>query len=113
MTRPPLDRDEVRHRRAEAAQAWSDALGDATSCTLAKDGRSHPTAKFHEGRTAALGELLRRLGPGADADPGAIEAAAVTLGAAWTARILPGGGDRDWDAYRAGGVEALRALAGA
>lgn len=111
---PPLGpsaRDEVRRRRAEAAEAWAATMGDATSCALAKDGRSHPAGKYHEGRVVALGELLRRLEPEADAADAA--SVARELSAEWAARVLPGGGaDRDWESYRAGGVNELADLAG-
>ncbi|MBM7502804.1 hypothetical protein ACFPER_04940 [Agromyces aurantiacus] len=108
MPRPALDRDEVRRRRTSSAQAWADALGDATSCTIAKDGRSHPTAKFQEGRAAALGDLLRRTDRDATAD--AILAAAAALAEEWERRRPPGGGDRNWESYRAGALQALRDL---
>ncbi|WP_401000665.1 hypothetical protein [Agromyces sp. GXQ0307] len=104
-----LVRDDVRALRASAATAWSETMGDATSCALAKDGRSHPAGKFHEGRTAALGELLRALP--ADASGPGIAALAASLADVWGARPVPGGGSRDWESYRAGGVDALRAVA--
>lgn len=109
MSRPALDRDEVRRRRTDAAQAWSDALGGATSCTLAKDGRSHPTAKYQEGRAAAFGDVLRRLEHAAPAED--VTAAAAALAGEWASRTPLGGGNRDWESYRAGGVDALRELA--
>ncbi|MFC9917140.1 hypothetical protein [Agromyces binzhouensis] len=84
-------------------------MGDDTSCALAKDGRSHPAGKFHEGRTAALGELLRSCPT--DAAGETIVALAASLADRWATRPLPGGGDRDWESYRSGGVEALRELA--
>lgn len=105
-----LVRDDVRVLRASAAAAWAETMGDATSCALAKDGRSHPAGKFHEGRTTALGELLRACP--ADAAGSAIAALAASLADEWLARPMPGGGSHDWDSYRAGGVDALRAVAG-
>ncbi|WP_438853451.1 hypothetical protein [Agromyces sp. M3QZ16-3] len=104
-----LVRDDVRALRASAAAAWAEAMGDATSCALAKDGRSHPAGKFHEGRTAALGELYRACP--ADAAGEGIAALAGSLADDWLARRMPGGGSRDWESYRAGGVDALRAVA--
>lgn len=107
---PALSRDEVRARRAEAVQAWSSTMGDATSCALAKDGRSYPTGKYHEGRVAALGELMRRLTP--DSDAAEAVAVARRLAVDWEVRVQPGGGaNREWESYRAGGVHALRELA--
>ena len=85
-------------------------LGDTTACAIAKDGRSYPAGKFHEGRIAALGELLRRI----DADSSAerIADAAAELRADWERRPMPGAGEsRDWESYRAGGVQALGELA--
>ncbi|MRX43705.1 hypothetical protein [Agromyces kandeliae] len=84
-------------------------MGDATSCALAKDGRSHPAGKFHEGRTAALGELLRACP--ADAPGSTIVALAASLAEQWRGRTAPGGGSRDWESYRAGGLDALAAVA--
>ncbi|MGR0218745.1 hypothetical protein [Agromyces sp. ZXT2-6] len=109
--RPPvLSRAAVRAMRAEAVQAWSATMGDATSCALAKDGRSYPAGKYHEGRVAALGELMRRLTP--DSDAAEALAAARELADAWSSRVQPGGGaNREWESYRAGGVHALAEVA--
>jgi hypothetical protein len=105
----PSARDEVRRRRAEATEAWAATMGDATSCALAKDGRSYPAGKYHEGRVAALGELLRRLDPGTDAAGVAVVARELSVD--WVARVLPGGGEnRDWESYRAGAVHELGAI---
>ena len=85
-------------------------LGDTTACAIAKDGRSYPAGKFHEGRIAALGELLRRID--ADASAQKIADAAGELRADWEGRPMPGAGEsRDWESYRAGGVQALGELA--
>ncbi|GAA1058052.1 hypothetical protein GCM10017608_04550 [Agromyces luteolus] len=108
-SRPVLVRDDLRALRGSAAVAWSETMGDATPCALAKDGRSHPAGKFHEGRTAALGELLRACP--ADAAGEGITALAASLADEWAARVMPGGGSRDWESYRAGGVEALCVVA--
>ncbi|WP_353814990.1 hypothetical protein [Agromyces sp. SYSU T00266] len=104
-----LVRDEVRALRASAAEAWAAAMGDATSCALAKYGRSHPAGKFHEGRTAALGELLRACPT--DATGETVVALAASLADGWASRVAPGGGSPDWESYRAGGIDALRAVA--
>lgn len=101
-----LDRAEVKRRRLAAAEEWSVLLGDTTACAIAKDGRSYPAGKFHEGRVAALGELLRRI----DADASAVQIAdaAAGLRADWERRPMPGAGEsREWQSYRAGGVQAL------
>jgi hypothetical protein len=81
-------------------------LGDTTSCALAKNGRSHPAAKFQEGKVAALGELSRRITDYTDA--GQIEVEATAARARWADQVMPGSRqDRDWEAYRAGGIQAL------
>ena len=51
--------DDVRAARLAAATAHAELLGNASACALARDGRSFPAGKFWEGKTAALGELLR------------------------------------------------------
>ena len=96
----------VLHARSQAAQEWSLSLGDEASCALAKDGRSHPAAKFQEGKVAALGELSRKIAD--DTDPGLISATAAAVKVRWADQIRPGAGrDRDWEAYRAGGIQAM------
>jgi hypothetical protein len=104
-----IDKHRVVRLRAEAIRAWSDALGDSTACALTKSGRSFPAAKFHEGRVAAVGELLRSLRD--DPSPNRISELAATLGESWERRPQPrtdAGGE--WASYRAGGLEALREL---
>lgn len=95
----------VRAARLRAAQAHATLLGDGSACALAKSGRSYPAAKFWEGQTAALGELLRT-----HADELAREA--TRLHARWVTRRVPGN-SRDAEAYRAGGLEALAGFADA
>ncbi|TFD35272.1 hypothetical protein E3T37_15595 [Cryobacterium sp. TMT2-10] len=95
--------------RIRAAYEWSALLGDTSSCALAKDGRSHPAAKFAEGKAAALGELLRRVAD--DTDPGGIVASATAVKIRWSNQPIPvTRPDRDWEAYRAGGIQALTEL---
>jgi len=96
--------------RAEAVRKWSLLLGDTTSCALAKDGRSHPAAKFQEGKVAALSELSRRIDDDTDAGPVTAEVIAVTT--RWTEQTMPGARpNQDWAAYRAGGIQALTEIA--
>ncbi|TDW30236.1 hypothetical protein EDD25_1985 [Cryobacterium psychrophilum] len=86
------------------------SLGDTTSCALAKDGHSHPSAKFHEGKVAALGELARRITD--DTDDGSSAAAATAVKMRWADQVMPGARqDRDWEAYRAGGIQAMTEIA--
>ena len=101
-----LTRTEILRARTQAAHEWSRLLGDTTSCALAKDGRSHPAAKFQEGKVAALGELSRRIIDGTDT--GQVKAEATALTVRWADQVMPGAGqDRDWEAYRAGGIQAM------
>ncbi|MDJ0349604.1 hypothetical protein [Cryobacterium sp. PH29-G1] len=96
----------VLQARTEAAHQWSLSLGDVASCALAKDGRSHPAAKFQEGKVAALGELSRRITD--DTDAGLISASATAVKMRWADQVRPGTRpDRDWEAYLAGGIQAM------
>ncbi len=96
----------VRRARTLAAQDWSASLGETTSCALSKAGGSHPAAKFHEGKVAAFGELLRRVAD--DAMPDAVAEEAVRVKAQWENRRTPGSRQtREWEAYLAGGIEAM------
>lgn len=105
-----LGKASVKRRRAEAVQAWSASLGDVTACAIAKDGGSYPAGKFHEGRVAALGELMRRLDDAST--PGQVVESAAALAEEWEGRVQPGAGaSREWESYRAGGVQALQELA--
>ena len=106
LSRADLSRTGVLSIRTHAAHEWSALLGDTTSCALAKDGRSHPAAKFQEGKVAALGELARRITDDTAAAQITAEAAAVS--GRWEGQVMPGSGlDRDWEAYRAGGIQAM------
>lgn len=101
-----LTKTDILSAQTHAAHEWSMLLGDTTSCALAKDGRSYPAAKFQEGEVAALGELSRRVTEGTDARQVEVEATAVR--ALWTDQVMPGARqDRDWEAYRAGGIQAM------
>lgn len=101
-----IDRAEVKRRRIMIAEELSLLLGSTTACAIAKDGRSYPAAKFHEGRIAALGELLRRVD--AASTEAQITDAAAQLRADWEGRPMPGAGEsREWQSYRAGGMQSL------
>lgn len=106
----PSARTTVIAARRLATEEWSRLLGEASACTLSKNGTPHPAAKFSEGTVAALGELARRL----TGETGHAEAAGVAaeIGARWAGEVLPGGPQaRDWGAYRAGGIQALTEIA--
>ena len=97
-----LTEDEVRAARLRAAEAHARVLGDQSACALTKSGISFPAGKFWEGATAALTELLRSGAADLDAE-------ARRLVDVWTARRVPGS-QREADAYRAGGLEALAGI---
>ncbi len=99
--------DLVETMRREAAAAMSELSGDVSACALARDGRSFPAFKFHEGRAAALGELRRRLRR-EDVEP-AMEID-LALGRWHHERELAEARGGDWRAYAAGGVDALETL---
>ena len=103
MERMTATIDDVRAARAQAAAAHAAALGGASACAISKSGGSHPAGKFWEGQTAALGELQR-------SGAGDLAAESRRLGAEWHERHVPGG-EREAEAYRAGGLEALAAFA--
>ena len=106
MVSDVIDRAEVKRRRLAAAEELSMLLGDTAACAIAKDGRSYPAGKFHEGRIAALGELLRRVD--AESTEEQITDAATQLRTDWEGRPMPGAGEsREWQSYRAGGMQAL------
>lgn len=96
----------VRAARLRAATAHAQLIGDASACALSKAGRSFPAGKFWEGQTAALGELLRSKVPDDE-----VAAEAARLHAVWAKRPVPGN-EREAEAYRAGGLEALAGLCG-
>lgn len=104
MSEWSIDEDALRLLRDQASQAWSALLGDSTACTLAKSGRSHPAAKYHEGRAVALGELLRtiRALPAAESQLAAFS----TVRERWV-RMTATAEGADWRAYAAGGADAL------
>ncbi|MDR7328955.1 hypothetical protein [Corynebacterium guangdongense] len=96
--------DEVRAARMSAARAHGQLMGNSSACTMSKSGQSFPAGKFWEGKTAALGELVRS---GA-AD---VSAEAARLHRDWCERVVPGE-EREAEAYRNGGLEALAEFAG-
>lgn len=105
------DLDRIRRLREEALADWSRVGGDVSACALGRDGRSFPAFKFHEGRVAALGELLRAAPDTIDTDQ--LQALVAQLRARWAAAAaLPNRTGPDWRAYHAGGLECLADLAG-
>lgn len=104
MSEWSIDEEALRGRRELAAQAWSALLGDSTACTLAKNGHSFPAAKYHEGGTVALGELLRTIR--ALPAGGSQLTALTTVRERWV-RMAATAEGADWRAYAAGGADAL------
>ncbi|HHV22920.1 MAG TPA: hypothetical protein GXZ30_15520 [Propionibacterium sp.] len=98
-----LTPDTVRAARRAAVEAHAQLLGNDSACALAKSGQSYPAAKFWEGQTAALGELLRTT-------TNHLGAEAARLQDVWATRRIPGN-EREAEAYRAGGLEALARFA--
>ncbi|AJE32310.1 hypothetical protein B842_02285 [Corynebacterium humireducens NBRC 106098 = DSM 45392] len=89
----------VTARRQRAAAAMAELSGNASACAMGRAGRSFPAFKYHEGATASLGALTRALRRG-EGERGSVE----KLLGEWQ---TPGGVGRDWEAYTAGGREAL------
>ncbi|HHW83615.1 MAG TPA: hypothetical protein GX743_07385 [Actinomycetales bacterium] len=96
-------REDVAAARVAAARQHAAVLGDVSACAMSRSGTPFPAGKFWEGHTAALTEVLRSLHD--DDVPGAVE----KVTGAWVARPAVGN-ERDAEAYRAGGLEALAAL---
>lgn len=94
--------------REEAALAMARLGGSTSACAMAKDGRSFPAYKYHEGRAAALGTLVRRL---TRSDGRGARELARSLVEEWArdAERWNGHG-RDWEAYTAGGLDAARTV---
>lgn len=95
----------VTEQRHRAASAMAELSGNTSACAMGRAGRSFPAYKYHEGATAALGVLARRLRRDGDVDPAGLVSSVLPE---WQ---TPGGEGRDWEAYTAGGREALEAAA--
>lgn len=96
----------MRLTRSIAAEEWSVSLGEERSCDLSRNGRSHPAAKSHEGRVAALGELLRVIAD--DVGPVTLACQAAGVKARWVAQARTRARrDADWEAYHASGIRAM------
>lgn len=100
--------------RAEAVMTMTALAGPTSACSLARDGRSFPSYKLHEGRYAAASELVRALrrelaGEGRDAAALAALAEARTRWADEVGRRQDQG--KDWLAYATGGSDLCEQLA--
>lgn len=99
----------VEARRGEALARLSTATGDASLCTLSRNGKPRPAVKYHEGAVAALTDVRRRLETSLEPADAAVrhvrqhwetvrERAAVSSSSTW-------------QAYLDGAVDALDDLA--
>lgn len=93
----------VTEARAAAAAVMTRLGGSTSACALARDGRSFPAYKYHEGRAAALGSLARRLRR-TTGDPATLVAELTEEWRREVDRRRDQG--RDWAAYAAGGLDA-------
>ncbi|MFB9732056.1 hypothetical protein [Ornithinimicrobium kibberense] len=100
--------------RAEAVMTMAALAGPTSACSLARDGRSFPSYKLHEGRYAAASGLVRALrrelaGEGRDAAALAALAEARTRWTDEVGRRQDQG--KDWLAYATGGSDLCEQLA--
>lgn len=99
--------DRIRAERLAAAAAMDSLGGNRSACALGRNGQSFPAYKYHEGRAAALGDLGRQLRRSGD-----LEATLGTLEQRWEGEVgRRAGTGRDWEAYAAGGRDAVRTVA--
>jgi hypothetical protein len=97
----------ARQRRAEAI-TQAGALTPGTSlCAIGRSGEGFPAPKYWEGQAAAFGDVLRAL----RREPSDVEAALASLRERWSeTRASAQDRSRDWQAYAAGGWDALDEL---
>ncbi len=91
-------------RRRRTAETMTDLSGDISACAMGRNGRSLPSFKYHEGASAAPGALARELRRGGE-ERGSVEKVLQE----WQTIGSVGG---DWEAYAAGGREALEEARG-
>lgn len=101
--------DRVRLERAAAATVMASLGGNRSACAMGRNGQAFPAYKYHEGKAAALGDLGRRLRKAHGDDLPAVVAAVVDQ---WRREVdRRAGAGRDWEAYAAGGLEAVQGAA--
>jgi len=95
--------------RTDAVRHLTALAGDASMCAIGRSGRSFPAAKYHEGRQAAAGQLLRLLRQ----EPSNLEDARhdeiiERVTSQWR-RVLDDAATKgpDWAAYASGGLDAV------
>ena len=97
----------VQRNRVAAVEAMTLIAGTSSACAIARDGGSFPAYKFHEGRAAALGSLARGLRRGEESATDLV----AELGRQWRGEVeRRSAQSRDWQAYAAGGLDAIREL---
>ena len=97
----------VQRARLAAVESMTMLAGVSSACAIARDGGSFPAYKFHEGRVAALSVMAREL---RRPEPELV-ALAARLGEQWKAEVeRRADQSRDWQAYAAGGLDAVREL---
>lgn len=97
----------IQRARLAAVESMTMLVGVSSACAIARDGGSFPAYKFHEGRAAALSTMARELRR-PEPDPDGL---AERLGEQWQAEVERRTDQgRDWQAYAAGGLDAVREL---
>ena len=103
----------VQTRRDQALHRMQAEAGDTGLCTLARSGQPMPALKYEEGVAATLADLRRRL---LRMEPETSEADLLEViceaRTTWREGPAPrlGRTSKDWEAYAAGGDDALSAL---
>lgn len=103
----------VRRREEAALASLGQATGDATLCSIARSGGSHPAGKYHEGQARAMADVRRAVRTAQRrGDAGDVLASCRVVEASWRAQAdARAGRGPDWAAYYAGGLDALAELA--
>ena len=97
----------VQRNRLAAVESMTILAGASSACAIARDGGSFPAYKFHEGRVAALGEVARGLRRAEQSEAELI----ASLAERWRAEVeRRADQSRDWQAYAAGGLDAVREI---
>jgi len=101
--------DLVESRFAHLQQELSAALGDESLCAISRTAGPVPAAKHAEGRLAALMALRRSLQRGERLETSLTDQ--LDAWRRWLDDVTVREAGRDWQAYRAGGVDELELLA--
>lgn len=90
----------------EAERDLAAVGGDVALCVLTKAGRPVPGVKYHEGRRAALVDVLRRCRR-TGREPGEVAAERLEEWQSDLSRLTGRAAGPDWIAYTQGGIDAL------